>query len=171
MHEHTTIQAIEVTEILGTLNDKRFADRRHDRVDIGWGDARKHRQILTTANGGVVKLQLPRGTFLRDGDVLADDGDTVVVVRRTAEPAIAVDFSANGGSDGARRMLLLGYLLGNQHAPLQVTTDRVVTPLMTSASTAAETLAALHVHGHVTDVPLAPHGWSNTSADHHHHHD
>ncbi len=97
-------------------------------------------------------------------------GSASHVVRRAAEPAIVVDFDANGGPDGARRMLLLGYLLGNQHAPLDVSAHQVSTPLMTSATTAKDTLAALRLQGVVADVPLASHGWSNTSADHHHHH-
>lgn len=162
--------ALEVTHVLGRECDDEFRGRRVDIVEIGWGDARKHRQMLTTASGSTVRLRLPRGSFLDDGAVLADDGTTITVVRRAAEPAIVVDFDANAGPDGARRMLLLGYLLGNQHAPLDVSAHRVSTPLMTSATTAEGTLAALRLHGEVADVPLAAHGWSNTSADHHRHH-
>ena len=160
---------LESTQMLGTATDAEFANRSRSYVDVGWGDARKHRQILTTDDGHPLHVQLPRGTFLFDGAVLHDDADTVIVVHRPLEPAITADFADNTGADGTRRLLLLGYTLGNQHAPLDVTTTRVATPLMTTPAAAEKMLRAMHVVGHVTMVALAPHGWSNTSEDHHHH--
>jgi urease accessory protein len=160
---------LESTHILGTATDTAFTNRSRCYVDVGWGDARKHRQLLTTDAGCPLQLQLPRGTFLFDRAVLHDDGDTVIVVHRPPEPAITADFADNPGNDGIRRLLLLGYTLGNQHAPLDVTSTRVATPLMTSPAAAETMLRSLHVVGHVTTVALAPHGWSNTSADHHYH--
>src|SRR5690606_33656865 len=114
---------MEVRSIVGDVDEERFARRRCHYVDIGWGDAAKHRQIGRTDTGVQVRIILPRGTFLRDGAVLADDGEQIVVVRRPEEPALAVSFDDNCGADGARRMLLLGYLLGNQHAPIDVADD------------------------------------------------
>ncbi|NDK90078.1 urease accessory protein UreE [Gordonia desulfuricans] len=160
---------IDVEGLLGHIDDRQFAGRSVVHVDIGWGDARKHRQLVRSDAGHSVRIRLPRGSFLADGAVLFDDGRLVVVVRRTAEPAVVVDFADNGGSDGARRMLLLGYLLGNQHAPLDVTADRVATPLMTSVGAAEEIVASLEITGRVEPAALARHGWSNTSADHHSH--
>lgn len=160
---------LETTRILGTVTDAAVINRSRSYVDVGWGDARKHRQLLTTDTGCPLQVQLPRGTFLFDGAVLHDDGDTVIVVHRPPEPAITAGFADNPGADGTRRLLLLGYTLGNQHAPLDVTAARVATPLMTSPAAAETMLRAMHVVGLVTTVALAPHGWSNTSADHHHH--
>lgn len=165
------MEPITVTTLIGKLGDPNVHDRELVYVDVGWGDARKHRQVLTASDGRGVHLRLPRGAFLDDGAILHDDGETVIVVRRLAEPAITVDFGDNAGADGARRMLLLGYLLGNQHAPLDVNHDRVATPLMTSSEAAQSVLGSLHIEGRVAPTPLATKGWSNTSADHHHSHD
>ncbi|MGE2731625.1 urease accessory protein UreE [Mycolicibacterium vaccae] len=158
--------------ILGDHDELRFHGRRRHFVDIGWGDAAKHRQVVTTGDGLRVEITLPRGSFLHDGAVLTDDGHEIVVVRRPAEPAITVRFADNDGVHGARRMLLLGYLLGNQHAPVDVDDDRLAAPLFTSAHAAEDMLADLGVVGTVTAVPMATHGWSRTSADSHagHHH-
>lgn len=158
--------------IIGDITDDSFAGRRRHHVDIGWGDAAKHRQIVTADTGLEVHIALPRGTFLRDGAVLAEEGDDVVVVRRPAEEAIAVRFDDNCGAAGARRMLLLGYLLGNQHAPVDITEERIAAPVFTSAQSAKDLLAELGVVGEVTDVALATAGWSRTSSDSHagHHH-
>lgn len=163
-------ERFDVTNVLGNIGDPRFCGMVKVFVDVAWGDARKHRQVLQAADGREVRVQLARGVVLEDGAVLAAGDEEVLVVRRPAEPAVTVDFASNAGSEGARRMLLLGYLLGNQHAPLDVTAERVATPLMTTAGTALDTLAELCIVGDVTNTPLARHGWSNTSADHHHSH-
>ncbi|MGW0036335.1 urease accessory protein UreE [Gordonia sp. NPDC003376] len=160
---------IDVEGLLGHVDDPRYGGRLVAHVDITWGDARKHRQLVRSDAGHTVRIRLPRGSFLDDGAVLFDDGRLVVVVRRPAETSVVVDFADNAGEDGARRMLLLGYLLGNQHAPLDVTADRVATPLMTSVSAAEEVLASLEIAGRVGPAALARRGWSNTSADHHGH--
>lgn len=154
--------------ILGTAADLRFAGRTLHHVDIGWGDAGKHRQLITTDTGIEVRITLPRSTFLFDGAVIADDGTNAVVVRRPPEPAIRVRFADNTG----QALLLLGHLLGNQHAPIDVDEDAVTVPLFTSADAARQMLADLGVVGRVHDAALAPSGWARTSADHHagHHH-
>lgn len=156
--------------ILGAITDPKFSDRRRHHVCIGWGDAAKQRQLVVADSGLEVRILLPRGIFLSDGAVIADDGDQVVVVRRPPEPAITVRFDENCGVDGARRMLLLGYLLGNQHAPIDVDHGALAAPLFTSSAAATQMLANLGVAGAVADIPLALRGWTRTSGDHHHAH-
>lgn len=81
-----------------------------------------------------------------------------------------MDFADNVGVDAVRRALVFGYILGNQHAPLEVSADQLRTPLMTSAEAAEQMLRNLHLNGRVDTVALAAKGWTNTSADHHHSH-
>ena len=155
--------------ILGDIDSPSFSGRQRHYVSIGWGDATKQRQLVTADSGMEVRIMLPRGTFLADGAVIADDGEQVVVVRRPAVPAINVRFDQNS----QRSMLLLGYVLGNQHAPIDLDHDTLSAPLFTSAHAAEHLLADLGVVGKVADVPLARAGWARTSADHHsgHSHD
>ena len=153
--------------IIGDIAEPRFAGHARHHVDIGWGDAAKHRQVVVADTGLVVQVALPRGTFLRAGAVIAADDTAVVVVRRPAEDAISVRFADNDGAAGARRMLLLGYLLGNQHAPIDVDEHAVAAPLFTSARAAEELLAELGDTGDVTRRALATAGWARTSADSH----
>ena len=163
---------MKAENIIGDIAEDTYVGRTRHHVDIGWGDATKHRQVVTADTGLVVRITLPRGTFLCAGAVIADDGTDVVVVRRPAEEAIAVRFDDNDGVAGARRMLLLGYLLGNQHAPIDVHEDRVAAPLFTSPQAAKDLLAELGVIGDIRPVALADDGWSRTSSDSHagHHH-
>jgi urease accessory protein len=169
--ELTTVQA---DSILGDIDDPAFAGRLRHTVTIGWGDAAKARQLAVSDTGVQVRIRLPRGSFLADGAVIADDGEQVVVVQRPLEPAVTVPFAGNTGVSGARRMLALGYLLGNQHAPIDLTGDAVAAPLFTSAEAAMALLADLGIEGSVRDVALACAGWTRTSGDQksgHHHHD
>ncbi len=154
--------------ILGTATDPRFRGRTVHHVDIGWGDAGKHRQRVTTDAGSEVQIQLPRGSFLADGAVISDDGVNLVVVRRPPEPAIRVRFADNTG----RALLVLGHLLGNQHAPVDVDEEGLTAPLFTSADAARHLLADLGLVGEISDIAMARTGWSRTSADDHagHHH-
>ncbi|MEE6163303.1 MULTISPECIES: urease accessory protein UreE [unclassified Mycolicibacterium] len=154
--------------ILGNATDPQFAGRKVHHVDIGWGDAGKHRQRVTTDTGSEVMIVLPRGTFLHDGAVISDDGAEMIVVRRPPEPAIRVRFADNTG----RALLMFGHILGNQHAPVDVDDDGLTAPLFTSAHAAQHLLADLGLVGEVGDVAMARNGWSRTSADNHagHHH-
>lgn len=164
--------AAPVTALLGRLDDPRYAGRAVDPVDVGWGDAAKHRRRVRTVAGRELELRLPRGTFLTDGTVVDDDGTTVTVVRRPPEDAVVVDLPTGGDASTARGLLLLGHRLGNQHAPVELTGTELRTPLLTGAATAEAALAALGLPGGVRRVPLAAHGWSSTSSDrppdHHH---
>ncbi|MCV7057891.1 urease accessory protein UreE [Mycolicibacterium gilvum] len=153
--------------IIGDISESRFGGLARHHVDIGWGDATKHRQVVVADTGLVVQLTLPRGSFLRAGAVIAADDTAAVVVRRPAQDAISVRFADNDGVAGARRMLLLGYLLGNQHAPIDVDEHAVAAPLFTSAQAAEELLTELGVTGDVTQRALAVDGWARTSADSH----
>jgi urease accessory protein len=155
---------VNAETILGDIDDPRFTGRRRHHIDIGWGDAGKQRQLVTADTGLDVRILLPRGIFLADGAVIADDGDQVVVVRRPAEPAIVARFDQNSPYS----MLLLGYVLGNQHAPIDVDQATLAAPLFTSAHAAEHLLADLGVTGKVADVPLAARGWSRTSGAHSH---
>ena len=160
-----------VTALLGNARDEPWSRRAHDPVDVGWGDATRHRRLVRTAAGRELALQLPRGTFLADGAVLADDGVTAAVVRRPPEPAVVVSLE----NADPRAVVLLGYLLGNQHAPVEIVGTRLRAPLLTGPDTARRALADLGLPPEdvtVGEVPLAAHGWSRTSAEHregHHH--
>lgn len=79
----------------------------------------RSRQRALLDDGGEVLLMLPRGTVLRDGDVLGSSaGDQVrPVVVRAADETVSVAASADPGL-----LLRAAYHLGNRHVPLQIGT-------------------------------------------------
>lgn len=75
----------------------------------------KSRHRFETEDGQTVFLRLPRGTMLRDKDILRSDDGTLVRVRAKPEPVMTI---------AAQTPLLLlraAYHLGNRHVPLEIT--------------------------------------------------
>jgi urease accessory protein len=144
-----------VRGILGDVGDGRFADRRIDRLRIDSVAAVKRRQRLTTDAGTDVAIDLDRNTYLREGAVLADDGEVVVVVERAPERALVIRLA--GGPDLIARAVRLGHAFGNQHVPVEVVDDEIRVPITTSREIAEQTVRALdlgEVQLSVADVPL-----------------
>jgi urease accessory protein len=63
-----------------------------------------------------VYLQLPRGTTLQEGDLLASETDNILV-RVAAKPELVVTVT----SDDALNLLRAAYHLGNRHVSLEIT--------------------------------------------------
>lgn len=78
----------------------------------------KSRLRCTLDSGEEVALILPRGRVLRDGDVLAGEGELRVRVRAAAERVSTV--TAAGGTGDAVALARAAYHLGNRHVPVQV---------------------------------------------------
>ena len=81
-------------------------------------DRTRSRLRFETEEHVSVQLGLPRGTVLRDGDLLrADDGVTLVRVHARPEPVITAR------APDALTLLRAAYHLGNRHVPVEVGTD------------------------------------------------
>jgi urease accessory protein len=91
--------------------------KRAPTLTLAFDDRRKSRLAATLDNGEEVALLLPRGTVLRDGDVLvADDGGLVRVV---AAPEAVLVVRAKD----ALTLTRAAYHLGNRHTPVEVGAD------------------------------------------------
>ena len=78
----------------------------------------RSRHYFEAELGQGVYLQLPRGTVLRQGDLLqSKDGTTVVQVIAKPEPVMVVT------AQTSLQLLRAAYHLGNRHVPLEVTAD------------------------------------------------
>jgi urease accessory protein len=87
-------------------------------VSLTAEERRRSRLTTTTSDGHAVRLQLPRGTVLRHGDLLAASGSpTPVRIVAAPEPVLTVR-AAN-----PHDLLKAAYHLGNRHIPLEVGPD------------------------------------------------
>lgn len=78
----------------------------------------RSRLRFETEEGVSVQLGLPRGTVLRDGDLLRGE-DATVLVRMRAKPEAVLTARA----PDAHTLLRAAYHLGNRHVPVEVGSD------------------------------------------------
>jgi urease accessory protein len=135
-------------EILGDDTDPRFAGRVRERLRVASHDAAKRRLRATTDAGTDIAVDLPRGSFLCHGAVIADDGARIVVVDRVPEEALVLRFSSElSRNDLVAAAARLGHAFGNQHVPIAAVAGEIRVPLTTSREIAARTVRALGLDG------------------------
>ena len=87
----------------------------HSILSLTASERTRSRHIFTTDDGIAVALQLPRGTTLQDGDLLASErSETIVRISAKPEPVITVI------SEDALTLLRAAYHLGNRHVSLEI---------------------------------------------------
>ncbi len=76
----------------------------------------RSRYRFTASNGEVVCLRLPRATVLKDGDILQDETNSVLIrIIAKLEPVLTV--TAQNNLD----LIKAAYHLGNRHVQLEIT--------------------------------------------------
>ncbi len=129
---------IIIESVLGNVKDAAWLDRvataALDSLPLNQWDAQKNRFRKMTEQGAEMAVSLERNTFLRDGDILAWDETTkiMVVARITLRDVMVVNLGALATKDPAvmvRTCVELGHALGNQHWPAIVKNDQVFIPL------------------------------------------
>lgn len=111
-----------VTEVLGTIGDFKEKVTASDQLLLTSEERSSPHMVGHTEGGRTMRLSLPRGTELNDGDVLALDGDVAIVVTAAPEDLFVVT------PKDALEWGVIGYQLGNLHRPVRFTKDTMLTP-------------------------------------------
>jgi urease accessory protein len=111
-------------------------------VTLPFGDRSRSRLRARLDDGREVAIRAPRGTVLRNGQVLASEGGVCVVVRAAPEPMSVVE------SNDARLLATAAYHLGNRHVALEIGTGYLQ-----------------YLHDHVLDAMVRGLGLRVTSAE------
>jgi len=101
------------------------AERERQRLDhlvLRWDECHRRAFSKRSERGRAVRLLLRLGTILQDGDVIADTGDCLLVVRVLPCPVLVVR------PDSRLQAALATLELGNLHVPVQVTETEILTP-------------------------------------------
>ena len=111
-----------VTEVLGTMDGFKEKVKGFDRLLLTSEERSSPHLVGHTEGGRTMRLSLPRGTELNDGDVIAVEGDVAIVVAATPEELFVVS------PRDAVEWGVAGYQLGNLHKPVRFTHDTILTP-------------------------------------------
>jgi urease accessory protein len=104
--------------VMLTLTKRLSADTKipiHFTLSLTAEERTRTRHRFETSEGQVLYLRLPRGTILKDGDLLqSEEGDIGVQIIAKPEPVLTVT------SPIPIKLLKASYHLGNRHVPLEV---------------------------------------------------
>lgn len=90
------------------------------RLVLAYDQRRKCRQRVRLQSGQEAGLFLPRGTLLREGDILISENGLRIAVQAAPEKVSIARI------DDALRLARIAYHLGNRHVAVQVLPDRLV---------------------------------------------
>jgi urease accessory protein len=122
----------------------------------------RSRLRFETEEGAGVQLVLPRGTVLRDGDLLlGDQADALVRVRAKAEPVLTARAA------DAHTLLRAAYHLGNRHVPVEVGDDFL---RLSPDSVLADMLTQLGLEVVEETAPFQPEAGAYAGHSHSHSH-
>lgn len=81
-------------------------------------ERKRSQQRLSLDNGTIINLKLPRGTILKEGDILqTEKGDIFLEIKAKSESVMTVI------SDNYLDLIKAAYHLGNRHIPLEIKTN------------------------------------------------
>jgi urease accessory protein len=158
-----------VREILGQADAADFAERRRDVLPVRSEEAQRRRLRGVTRGGTSIAIDLPRGSFLRQDAVLHDDGERIVVVERSPEPALVVRLDASLPSNVLlEQAARVGHWAGNQHLLVEAAEHDIRVRIATTPALMLRAAKGLDLPGAqlaIADMPFArdhpptvPHG-------------
>lgn len=119
----------------------------------------RSRYRFTASNGEMVCLRLPRGTVLKDGDILQDETNSVLI-RIIAKPEPVLTVTAHSQLD----LIKAAYHLGNRHVQLEITADYL---RLTTDSVLRQMLEKLGLEVTEDILPFQPE--TGAYGEHYHH--
>lgn len=112
-----------VKETIGNVKTGDFQGKNIDFLEIEWFEATKRIQRLKSKSGKEVAIKLLReGQRLREGDVVLEDEDGIIVVKIKPCEAIIIQ------PQSLLEMGTVCYEIGNKHMPLYIQEDEVLMP-------------------------------------------
>lgn len=142
-----------VTETAGNIADltpEQLAAHHLERVRLPAADLAKPVQRVVGDHGTELGLRLPRGSVLRDGDILLADGTDLVVVAQQSTTVLVI------APVDMLQMARTAHALGNRHLPAQFadTTEGGAVMVVPDDHTVADYLTTAGVPFHREDRVL-----------------
>ncbi len=152
-----------ITAVLGTVSEMAATAGGEDALFLTSEERASAHMAAVTEGGRAVKISLPRGTELNDGDVLAVEGDTMIVARAAKERLFVV------APGSALEWGIAAFHLGNLHRPVRFRDDAMLTP---ADAKVADVLRGSGITFETTEAPfIGVRYGSYAGHDHDHSHD
>lgn len=134
-------------------------------VELDWDVRQKSRFDATDSSGRLLGIFLPRGTLVRDGDVLvAEDGSLIRVLAAPQSVLVITPCSKHASAFDLTRA---AYHLGNRHVPIEIRLDHLK---IEPDHVLAEMLRAMHLTVREETASFEPEGGAYASSEHDHEH-
>ena len=150
-----------ITGVLGTVTDFEDRVREQDPLLLNSEERASPHMHGHTEGGRDLRISMPRGTELNDGDVLALDGDIAIVVQAAPEELFVVS------PKDAYNWGVVGYQLGNLHRPVRFTDGAMLTP---ADAMVAAMLGRLDIAFESKTMPFTGRRYGSHTGGHHHEH-
>lgn len=109
-----------VTEIAAKRGQYPADFQNIDYLRLSWEELRKRRLRATTDQGREIEMALSEGGSLNDGDLLAVDDKTGIVIQTIPEMVLAIQPSS------IKSFGLMSYELGNRHLPAWISAKEIL---------------------------------------------
>lgn len=149
-----------ITKVMGNVSEMAADPRIEDALHLTSEERASAHMVAITKGGRAVKISLPRGSELSDGDVLAVDGDTMIVVRAAKERLFSI------APNSALLWGVAAFHLGNLHRPVRFGEGVMLTP---ADSKVADVLRGSGIAFDTCDAPFVGVRYGSYS-DHNHTH-
>lgn len=138
-----------------------------DEVTIEERAARKSRLRLLTNAGREIGLIVPRGTELRDGDVFAlgEDAGRLLIHIALQEVLVLTPYANLHDHERWAWAVRLGHVLGNQHWPVAVVGEQILTPVTVDRAVMETVLTTHHLTEHFT-IHYEQRSWPKDEGSH-----
>jgi urease accessory protein len=137
--------------------------KRASTVELDWDIRQKSRFDAVDSSGSQLGIFLPRGTFVRGGDVLvAEDGSLIKVIAR-AQQVLVITIAQGLGSPFD--LIRAAYHLGNRHVPIELRPDHLK---IEPDHVLAEMLRAMHLIVTEVETTFEPEGGAYSAQPHNH---
>lgn len=134
-------------------------------VELDWDVRQKSRFAATDSQGRALGVFLPRGTFVRGGDVLVAEDGSLVRVIAAAQPVLCITACAEHGSPFD--LVRAAYHLGNRHVPIELHPDHLQ---IEPDHVLADMLRAMHLIVQERKAAFEPEGGAYGAGGHGHAH-
>lgn len=123
-----------------------------EKITISRMESQRARMRKTTDKGTDVAVIMPQGTVLRNGDVIHQTKDDMIVVEIEPESVAVLTFEAKDAEQVELFALAtkIGHALGNMHRPIKINGEKIYLPIQADSEIELLNKIFQPIHDHLS---------------------